>query len=83
MEDEKLFSQEAQNGGGESGQAPEEAGSLAVTLPARPVPVHRMQVPPQAVGDLLMVWDFLKVRVRTSRTVLCLTLPCSWVPASR
>lgn len=32
--------------------------------PDRPAPLHRMQVPAGAVGDLLAVWDFLKVRVR-------------------
>ena len=30
--------------------------------PARPTPLHRMKVPAEAVGDLLAVWDFLKVR---------------------
>lgn len=29
--------------------------------PDRLAPVHRMQVPAEAVGDLLAVWDFLKV----------------------
>lgn len=46
----------------------EEAQKAAVGVaavkrrPPRPTPVHRLQVPPETVGDLLIVWDFLKVR---------------------
>lgn len=72
-EDEKLFAQERDDemGGqeqGAGGEARKEGGeSSIVARPTRPIPVHRMQVPPESVGDLLMVWDFLKVCGCTGR----------------
>lgn len=72
-EDEKLFAQERDDemGGqeqGAGGEARKEGGELSVVArPTRPIPVHRMQVPPESVGDLLMVWDFLKVCGCTGR----------------
>lgn len=54
-EDELLFALEQKEGGEREG------GDARRARPTRPVPVHRMQVPPEAVGDLLAVWDFVKV----------------------
>lgn len=62
MEDEILFAKEKEKRkeGGE-GREREREKTGQVTCKARPIPVHRMQVAPEAVGDLLAVWDFLKV----------------------
>lgn len=58
MEDELLDALEE-----EERQEAEKSGLKAPCHPPeRPLAVARFKVPPEAVGDLLSVWDFLQVR---------------------
>ena len=66
VEDEVLHAEEEefQAAAAVAAAAAEEGETVeaVVPRPQRPVPVHRLQVPAETVGDLLTVWDFLKVR---------------------